>query len=276
MKKDHAYILEHWKKRGDVSALDARLEARGIPTDNPPIESLASEDQLHVGGLDALRLFADWVGLEAGSKVLDLGAGLGGPARWLASERGVEVTAVELSPELSAAAVDLTGRCGLSDRITHVCADVVEFEESEQFDLVWLQHVDMHVAEKAALYDTARNALTEGGRVVWHDWLAGPGGEPRWPLFWSADGSGSCVVSEERFRETVGEAGLELTRLEDVSEPAAQWLGRTRAAAERSLGKARSDASRARQNNLLEETRNALECLAENRLVQFFAEARPR
>jgi len=277
LKEDRSSILNHWRNRGSISAIDARLAARGISTDRPTVEALASEDQLHVGQMESLRLFADWVGLAPGSKVLDLGSGLGGPARWLAADRGAHVTAVELSPKLHNTARELTNRLGLGQRVRHVCADILDLEVSESFDLVWLQHTDMHVPEKVGMYEVAARALAEGGRVVWHDWLAGPGGAPRWPLPWSDDGSGSCLVTEARFGEALGEAGLRLLRFEDIASRAEGWLQGSRAAIERALTKSRSrgDSASKRLANLLSETDNALAGIRRRSLVQFFAEATP-
>jgi cyclopropane fatty-acyl-phospholipid synthase-like methyltransferase len=276
MNKHNSSIIEHWRKRGDLSAIEARLAARGIDPDCPSIEALASEDQIHVGQLDSLRFFADWVDPEPGSSVLDLGSGLGGPARWLVVERGVRVCAVELSPDLHRTAVELTSRLGLEDRVGHVCSDIVDLSLSEAFDIIWLQHIDMQVVEKDVLYSRLRRLLAPDGRAVWHDWLAGPGGEPRWPLPWSADGSGSCLATEAAYRETLDRAGLSLIRFEDISERSSAWLERTRTAVARALAKAGADSERrARLDVLLGETTNTLAGLSERRVVQFLGEARP-
>ena len=191
-------ICNHWKYRGDIVAIEGDLARRGADPLRPAIADLAAADQLHVGGLESIIAFADWVGVPPGARVLDLGSGLGGPARYLAATRGATVTAVELVPELHAAAEVLTARTGLADRVRHVCADLAGFAEDTAFDVVWLEHADMHVRDKRDLYALARRALSPGGRVVWHDWLAGPGGAPRFPLFWSADGAISFLSDASR------------------------------------------------------------------------------
>ncbi len=243
--------------------------------------SLASVDQLHVGQLESTIAFADWIGLEPGARVLDLGAGLGGPARFLAAERGAEVWAVEVIPELHDAAVALTERLGLGDRVHHELAKIAASAAVGPFDLVWIGHVDMHVRDKRGLYASAASRLGPRGRVAWHDWLAGPAGPPRWPLFWSADGGISFLSTEAGFAEDLAAAGLALARFEPITDLTRGWLSSSREALGRALGQATTspapDASKvARLQRLLAETDNALWSVEERRLVPFFAEARAR
>jgi SAM-dependent methyltransferase len=271
-------ICFHWKFRGDISALERDLARRGVDPEHPGLADLAAADQLHVGGLDSIIAFADWVGVTPGSRVLDLGSGLGGPARYLAAERGATVTALELVPELHATASELTARTGLAERVRHVCADLAAFSSEAAFDLVWIEHTDMQVPDKRRLYNLARGALGDGGRIVWHDWLAGPGGPPRWPLFWSADGAISFLSDEGRFAADLAAAGLERRRFEPVADATAKWLTRSRQALGAALAKAEgvtpADPRRAaRLRAVLVETENALACVAEQRLVPFFGEA---
>jgi hypothetical protein len=136
----------------------------------------------------------------------------------------------------------------------------------------------MHVPDKRPFYRRIRAALGAGGRIAWHDWLAGPGGAPRWPLFWSADGAISFLSSEAAFRDDLAAAGLALRRFEPVAAATSGWLDRSRRALVRALEKARAapcpEPGRiARMERLVEETDNALAGVAESRLVPFFAEA---
>jgi SAM-dependent methyltransferase len=278
MNELYSSICNHWRHRGDLSGLDRDLRRWGADPGNPRISDLAAVDQLHVGGLDSIRAFADWVVLAPGSRVLDLGSGLGGPARYLAADRGAKVTAVECVPELHVAAIELTARTGLAGQVDHVCADVAALAPAAEFDLVWLEHADMHVPDKRGLYERIRTAVAPGGRAVWHDWLAGPGGAPRWPLFWSADGAISFLSTEGVFASDLAAAGLERRRFAPVAELTTGWLARSRKALAGALAKCESpgsgDPSRASKlRALLTETDNALASIEERRLVPFFAEA---
>ena len=103
------------------------LSAHGIgANDAIPPDQLFNLDQWHYYGIDAIRAAADQLGLGSTSHVLDIGSGVGGPARYLAHAVGCRVTALELQPKLNAIAVDLTHRSGLNGRITHILGDALD------------------------------------------------------------------------------------------------------------------------------------------------------
>src|SRR5277367_6364326 len=109
-----------------LDRINSGLAALGIGAGDPiRPEQLFALDQWHYHGTDAVRAASVRLGLGPASRVLDIGAGIGGPARYLAHTTGCHVTAIELQPELHAIGVDLTGRCGLADRVTHLCGDAL-------------------------------------------------------------------------------------------------------------------------------------------------------
>ena len=102
------------------------LAALGLgPTDPIRPEQLFPFDQWHYHGTDAIRTAAERLGIASASQVLDIGSGVDGPARFLAHTTGCDVTALELQPKLHAIGVDLTQRCGLDERVTHLCGDAL-------------------------------------------------------------------------------------------------------------------------------------------------------
>lgn len=269
-------IRRHWAARGDLSRIEAHLARRGLSIAQLGPEDLAGVDQLHTGLLEATRELARWAGLKQGERLLDVGAGLGGPARLLAREPGCVVTALELSPELDATGRALTERQGLADRISHVCADVMTWEGPGGFDVVLLQHVDLHVRDKVALYERCRGFLAPGlaARVVWHDWFAGPGGELVPPVPWTAAGEGiSFLATLDGFREGLVAAGLALHRFQPLPAETALWLNSGRDRLLHVLAQETVE-DRERLEERLAEVEGALRNLAENRIVPFFAEAR--
>jgi predicted O-methyltransferase YrrM len=271
-------IKDHWRNRDNLRRVKRELERVAAGRATPTIDRLAAHDQMHSGTLEGTRVFIDWVGGLSGRRVLDLGSGLGGVARLLATEQHATVTAVELVPELDRTAAEVTRRMGLDDRVRHLCADLSdELDQVGQYDIVWIQHVDMQVPDKQSLYRCALKHLATGGRVVWHDWLAGQGGEPRWPLFWSADGSLSFLLSESELRAALRQTGLTLSRFESIPDLTTRWYQESRAGILELIAGLESTAAtvprRHKLGALLSELENALESIAEERLVPFFAEA---
>lgn len=111
---------------------------------------------------------------------------------------------------------------------------------------------------------------------MWHDWLAGSGGAPHWPMPWSADGSTSFLVDPQRWRTLLGQAGLEVTRYEDLTTRTDGWY----ADLERGLTRARERATAAGRSmpphlgRLAQEVSSLRRNLREGRVVAFFGEAR--
>jgi ubiquinone/menaquinone biosynthesis C-methylase UbiE len=119
--------------------------------------------------------------------VLDLGSGIGGPARYLAATFGCEVTGVDLSPGFIDAATYLTARCELSDRVTFQAGDALHLPfEDGVFEAVFLQHVTMNIEDRTAHYAEVRRILTPGGRFATYD-LVLRDGNVEYPVPWARD-----------------------------------------------------------------------------------------
>src|SRR5213594_3194017 len=157
----------YWGRQGlERTILDA-LAASGKDIDRLTIDDLALADQFHSGGKSSTVRLARLAGLKPGTRVLDVGGGLGGPARTLASEFGCQVTVVDLTESYVQAATMLTARLGLGDRVTHHVGNALELPfDPGTFDVVWTQNSGMNIADKARLYAGFHRVLRSGG------WLA--------------------------------------------------------------------------------------------------------
>ena len=147
------------------------LRSEGFGRADPlDVEVLARFDQLHYHGTDAVDLAARSLGIAEGSQVLDVGAGFGGPARWLAARTGARVTAVELQADMNATARDLTARCGLAETVTHVEGDILRTPlEAEAYDGVMSFLALYHIPERAPLYPQLCQACRPGARLYVED-----------------------------------------------------------------------------------------------------------
>lgn len=147
------------------------LAARGIgPDDAIPPQELFALDQWHYHGTEAIRDAGAFLGLGPASRVLDIGSGIGGPARFLAHTTGCQVTALELQPELHRVGLDLTRRSGLAERVTHLCGDALEQPLPPQgFDAVISFLAIVHIPHRASLMKRVHDALRPGGRCYIED-----------------------------------------------------------------------------------------------------------
>lgn len=148
-----------------LERIDRGLAALGIgPGDPVSPEQLFALDQWHYHGTDAIRAAAEHFRLGPASRVLDIGSGIGGPARFLASATGCHVTALELQPNLNEIAVDLTRRCGLDERVTHLCGDALVHKLPDAaFDAVVSWLAVLHIPDRPRLFARMARALRPGG-----------------------------------------------------------------------------------------------------------------
>lgn len=148
------------------------LAALGVaPRDGIDVEQLTAFDQYHYLGTEAVDEAAYRLVLDDGSDVLEVGSGIGGPARHLAHRVGCRVTALELQPDLHEVAVELTRRCGLAERVAHLCGDILDGVDSHHDAVVsWLAF--LHIPERPALYARCFDALRPGGGRYAEDFFA--------------------------------------------------------------------------------------------------------
>ncbi len=143
----------------------------GIGADDPlTVDDLTPFDQFHYFGTEAVDAAIATLGIDDASRVLDVGSGLGGPARFMAQRTGCRVTANELQADLDRVARSLTARCGLADRVTHLCGDVLTAElPADTYDALvsWLAFY--HIADHRALFAKAIATLKPGGRLYVED-----------------------------------------------------------------------------------------------------------
>jgi len=222
---------------GDIeAAITAALAARGDAALR--VEDLAGLDQFHTGGLQATRALAQLAGITAADRVLDVGGGLGGPARLLAEQVGCHVTVVDLTAAYCRVGALLTARVGLSDRVRFQHGDALDllFEDGD-FDVVWTQHSSMNIADKARLYGQIGRVLRPGGRLALFEVAAGSGEAPHFPALWARSAATSFLIPPEALRATLAEAGLRELAWQDRSDWALAWM-RARQAAQPQAGAA--------------------------------------
>lgn len=167
---------------------------------------LSKVDQLHTLGPMATAALAEVAAITAGERVLDVGCGIGGPARQLAA-LGARVTGIDLTPDLCAAARELNARASLDIDIHQGSALAMPFDDAT-FDVVWTQHVTMNIEDKAGLYRELRRVVRPGGRLAFFDVVAGPVQPLHFPVPWADEPSISFVVPPDAMRTLVVDAGF--------------------------------------------------------------------
>lgn len=157
---------------GRVDDLTATILAAVPPDADLSPSDLAPVDEFHLGGPKATAALVADLGLTADMRVLDIGSGLGGPARHMARLVGCQVLGVDLTPGFVATANDLSRITGLDDRTSFVVGDATALGSHGRFEAATLLHVGMHVPDKTALFSAVAGMLEPGGRFGIYDIMA--------------------------------------------------------------------------------------------------------
>lgn len=156
-----------------VERLLKELEAAGFAADQPlTVDDLAPFDHLHYCGTTAVDRAIRDCRIAAGDKVVEIGSGVGGPARWIAAKSGATVTALELQPDLDALATTLTARTGLAGRVRHLCANILDGPPAgAPFDHAVSFLCFLHIPDRRRLFSVIAASLAAGGFVYIEDFV---------------------------------------------------------------------------------------------------------
>ncbi|MEO1191342.1 MAG: class I SAM-dependent methyltransferase [Pseudomonadota bacterium] len=234
-----AGVIAHYQSDGLESALLGVLRDAGVDMETLTAADLAPVDEFHVGGLEASEaLVAEIQRLRPGAVIgslLDIGCGVGGPARFFAERLGCQVTGIDLTPGFVAAAVGLTERVGLTEQLTfHVGSGLeLPFDEAS-FDCATLLHVGMNIEDKGRLAAEAARVLRPGGLFAIYDLMRTGPGALTYPMPWSSKPDFSFPAPPEDYRQALQAAGLTLLHERDRRDFTLDFFARMRAKAEAS------------------------------------------
>jgi ubiquinone/menaquinone biosynthesis C-methylase UbiE len=201
--------------------IEQALRAAGKDLNDLRPADLGLLEDFHTMGRFATAELVSLAGISGDDKVLDAGSGVGGTARYVADQCRCRVTAVDLTAEYCETSRWLNRLVGLDERISVHHADVTELPFADaSFQVVFSQHVQMNVADKARLYSEARRVLVDGGRIAVWDITTGERGELDYPLPWADDASDSHLVSSEELRAVVSSAGFAIDHWNDLTDQA--------------------------------------------------------
>ena len=222
-------VRDHYRATGLTARLRTALAVLGPENQQLTPRQLAPLDQFHTCGLPATAELADLAGITASMSVLDVGSGIGGPARFLAASRGCEVTGVDLSEPFVDAARFLTERTGQSGQVSFQTASALELPfDDGRFDIVLLQHVAMNIADRAQLYREIRRVLKPGGRLAIFD-IVSKSGEPHYPVPWARTPATSFLLTDAATRAAIEPVGFRTLAWQDDTEAGKAWFAQLRA-----------------------------------------------
>jgi ubiquinone/menaquinone biosynthesis C-methylase UbiE len=222
-------VRDHYHATGLTDRLKIALAVFGPEDQQLTPQQLGALDQFHTRGLAATAELAKLAGITADMAVLDVGSGVGGPARFLAATYGCRVTGIDLSEPFVDAARYLTRRTGQSEQVSFRAASALDLPfDGSRFDAVLLQHVAMNIAERARLYREIRRVLKPSGRFATFDVVAN-GSEPYYPVPWARTSTTSFLLTADATREAIEQAGFRTLASQNDTEAAKAWFTQLRA-----------------------------------------------
>jgi ubiquinone/menaquinone biosynthesis C-methylase UbiE len=227
-------ISAHYGRGDLVGRLRAALLADGVDPDHPTIAALAPYDHFHGRGLEATEELADLLTVSPDDHILDVGCGIGGPARYLAERFGARITGIDLTAEFCEVARHLTTALGMEDRVDFKQGDALAMPFGDvSFDGAYSMNVSMNIADKAGFYAEIHRVLRPGGWLVLSEIAQGPGGAPAYPTPWARTAKSSFLATPQQTREGLEAAGFAVSSLRETAEQSLAYGDRSRAMVER-------------------------------------------
>ena len=202
-------ISDHWGTGDVYGRIVEAMKAVGLSPDSVTVEQLAPVDHFHARGFAATVDLANALPIAAGDRLVDIGCGIGGPARYLAQRFGCTVLGLDITAPFVEAANKLTACVGLQDRVVAVLGDGQDLPFGDaMFDGGYAQHVTMNVADRTRFYAEAFRVLKPGAFFALTEHGLGAAGAPHYPLPWSDDGSGAYLVTPAETVDHLRAAGF--------------------------------------------------------------------
>ena len=219
------HVESHYGRGKILDSILSALRQMGRDVAQLVPADLAPVDEFHIRGREATVELASRAQLKPGLRVLDVGCGLGGSVRYLASEHQCQATGIDLTKEYVDAANSLADLVGLKHRVEcRQCSALDMPFDDGSFDVVWTEHVQMNIADKRAFYAEIARVLVPRGRLLFHDIFQGDGGPLHYPVPWAEDSSISFLAAPEAVRGILEEIGFSIRHWVDKSQPSLDWF----------------------------------------------------
>ncbi len=208
------------------------LVATGADLDHLTIEDLSVVDEFHIGGRAATDYLIKKMALTGHENILDIGSGIGGAARVIASQTGCHVSGIDLTPEYVSVAQCLTELTRLNDKVDFQTASALEMPfAAESFDAAVTIHVAMNIADRDGLYKETARVLKKGAKLCIYDVMKKGGEALEFPVPWASSQVSSHLRSPQEVVSHLQNAGFEVDDIDDRTEFAYAYFNRRIAAA---------------------------------------------
>ena len=217
MKKtiDNSEVIDHYQGSNLYDSILGGLRKAGLDLDNLSPENLSAADEFHIGGTEATDFVCNKVEDFAGHKLLDVGCGIGGPARFISNRVGCEVVGVDLTPDFVKTGNLLTDLVSMKNAVTLMEGNAAELSFSpNSFDAAYMMHVGMNISNKIGAFKEVNRVLKDRGLFVIYDVMCLKEQQLTYPLPWASSKAGSAVEGPEIYQSILETEGFTVTEIE--------------------------------------------------------------
>jgi len=218
-------VAQHYGNDGIVSRIISALSEAGFDTDNLEPDVFAGADEFHIGGRKGSEFVAKALDMKSGQQLLDIGSGIGGPARFIANTLDVTVEGIDLTPEFVEAAVEITEMVGMTEQVSFQVGSATSIPfEDDTFDASTVLHVGMNIPDKGLLFSEMARVTKPEGSIVVYDVMRTGEDDLVFPMPWSSTAEYSFVDTVDAYVKAAENAGLELLTVDDHAEMALSFF----------------------------------------------------
>jgi len=231
MKNSDNAVVAHYEDGALLARIMAGIKAAGIDPNELQAEHLAPVEEFHIGGRKATEYLVSKMNLQAFSHVLDVGCGIGGAARYLATQDRTRVTGIDLTPEYITVAKALTTQLGLHEMIDFEIGSALAMPfDNAYFDAGISMHVAMNIPDRASLYAEIARVIKPGGVFGLYDVMKKNGDELTYPMPWAETAETSHLATAEATFDLLNDSGFTVFEADDRTEFAIEFFRKSLAA----------------------------------------------
>jgi len=224
-------VSRHYGGEGLLGRIYRGLEEAGLDRNALRPEDLSPVDEFHIGGRPATEHLVTKLGLKKDHHVLDVGCGIGGASRYMATHSGARVTGIDLTPAYIETAKALTALTGQAEQVDFQLASALDMPfADEAFDGAITIHVAMNISDRAGLYGEIARVLKPGAPLCLFDVMKNNDQALKYPVPWAQSGETSHLTTLETTASLLREAGFSVEEAEDRTEIALEFFRQSRAA----------------------------------------------
>lgn len=206
-------VSDHYTHGSLLDSIQASITRLGKTVDSITIEDLGPVDEFHIGGREATEFFLNQLDFSEKDHILDLGCGLGGASRFIASKYNNQVTGIDLTQEYIDTGNILSTWIGLEEKVTLLQGSVLSLPfDNETFDGAFMIHVGMNISDKARLFSEVHRVLRPGSTFGIYDIMRNKDGELAYPVPWATENSTSLLATPDQYQQAMSDTGFAVTK----------------------------------------------------------------